>query len=67
MTASPYDHGHVAGRAVFKTGRATENPHQSGFDDWKTWNIGYSNGFSEAEALAVSDDYDDHDEDNSHD
>jgi hypothetical protein len=57
--ANPYDHGHRAGRAVFRTGKTTVNPHKPGFDDWKMWDIGYSDGFSEAEAQDKGDDYED--------
>jgi hypothetical protein len=62
--ANPFETGHLAGREKYRTGKDTANPCKPGFDDWEIWYIGYTDGFSEAEAWAVSDDYE---EDESHD
>ena len=57
--SNPFKTGQVAGCAHFRTGRITENPYEPGLEDWEMWDIGYYDGFSEAEASAVRDHYED--------
>jgi hypothetical protein len=64
--ATSYEYGHRAGREKFRKGKDTVNPCKPGFDDWEAWYIGYTDGFSEAEALDMVDVYDDY-ESESHD
>jgi hypothetical protein len=66
--ANPFETGHLAGREKYRKGKDTVNPCKPGFDDWEIWYIGYTDGFSQAEAQDKGDDYgeDDYEEDDSH-